>query len=234
MKHKLNYSRTQIYQNCLYAMCIHIAAIPRLWEVSHERSWDEISYSFQSYKSTCGTISFDQQSDILVGAFRKNDCVWLDGYPQKNALTFFLDSDESVCKLAQKETLQYLLITYEKKEKKNLFFTKTKKLDIPVITTAFWSEGDDIYSSDDENSFIENGGDYINDICIPKKDLVEILTDDYELTPIELSFAENLYNLKNNNQTEISRDLFSKIANMEPEGYEAFLSALSDFHFKVI
>ena len=233
MKHKLNYSRSQIYQDCAFAQCVHIAAIPRLYLIAYERSWDQMNYSFQSYYSTDGTITFDLQNGMLVGALRKNDSARMKEYPGKNVQTFFRDADESIYQLAQNEALQYLLMSFEEKVKKSLFSIKTKKLVIPVVTTAFWSEGDDIYSSDDENAFLENGGKYINEICTSKNKLIECLTEYYELTTEELNFAETLFEFKVSGESKLSKELFTGISSEESKGYESFLSALSDFHFEV-
>lgn len=225
MKHKLSYSSEQIRRGCVLAMCVHIAAIPRMPNIACENSWDNVSYSFQSYESTDGTITISKDSGMIVGALRNNDRKRIIDYPSKNAMDYYADASEEVKALAQNETLQYLLMLYE--QKKSMIFLKRPDIVVPVITTAFWSESDEIYSSDSEKDFFENGGDYIENICLPQDKLLEVFSSDYGLTDKELEFAMLLFDLKNSGVTRILN--VSEFASKDMYGYSEFLSVLSSF-----
>jgi len=232
MKHQLKYSRQQLYQSCLLSMCVHIAAIPRLSYISHENSWDKCNYSFQDKFSTDGTISFDTINDVIVGAFRNNTSVRMNEYPTKIAMDLFAEANDDVRVIAQNETLMYLRMSFE--HKKGFIFANKSDIIVPVVTTALWSEGDKIFSSDNESVFLENGGEYINKICVSKDELIEYLTDDYELTDDEISFAEELFLIKISEKVQLVRTSFSDFINFQSEGYEEFISALLNFGIEVV
>jgi hypothetical protein len=213
-------------------MCVHIAAITRLPFISHECSWDEISYSFQDYDGTNGTISFDVQNNVIVGVFIKRSSRRIAEYPDMIALDFFKDANKNVRELARKEALQYMLLNFEQK-RGNFFSVKRPDILVPVVTTVCWNEGDHIYSPDNEADFLENGGEYINQICKPRDKLLEYLIDDYELTDGELKFAEQLFSSKRKGISEIKKELYSSIVDTKAEGYEEFILVLSNFGIKI-
>lgn len=237
MKNKLKFSYDQVYKSCIYAMCAHISSIPRLSLVSSELSWDGINFSFRQSIESEGTVSFDTKNKIIVGAFRNCEVERFRAYPDKEAIEYFSEANDAVRELVNNEALQYCLIGFKKTDtKKGLFGLRKVELELnkPVITTAFWSEGDNIYSADEGALFILNGGAYIANICVPKTKLIEYLKDNYELTREELDFTEKLYELKMNNKSEIKRDTFSGFIDEESEEYGEFVTTLSDFGFKVI
>jgi hypothetical protein len=234
MKHKLRYSREKLYHNCLYVMSAHMAAMCRLFIVSHEISWYDISYSFQSRSNTDGTLSYDRENGILVGALRKNNSQRILDYPAKNALDYFGDADEHVVELAKGLTLRYLLLDFEEREKKRFFGTKVRHFTQPVVTTVFWSEGDDIFSPDDEASFIEHGGKYIDELSVSKAELTDFVVENYELEDDELAFAEGLFRLKLQDGTRLDAKALAPYAPyVGTEGYDYLMDALSGFGFTV-
>ena len=215
-------------------MCAHIAAIPRLLYISHEKFWDEETFCFRSQFGTDGAISFNPQNGALVGTFRRNDSPRICEYLGENVHSLFADADESVYKYAQEQALQYMLISFEQKVKRrSLFAKKTKEVALPVVTTVFWSEGNDVFSSDEENSFLENGGEYVDIICVSKTSLGEYLNESYELTSEEIDFAETLFDRRKHGGTAISKDLLLNIADEKSVGYDALLSALSGFNVSI-
>lgn len=212
-------------------MCAHISSIPRLSTISNVRSWDGVSFSFQSFDSTDGTISFDKDKGIVVGALRKNTSERTKEYPEKNALAYFAESDDNICDFANSEALQYLLMSFD--QKKGFMGQKKPNLVVPVITTCFWNEDDEIYAPDTEADFIKNGGQFINELCVQKGSLVEWLTSDYELTADELEFSEKLFQAISNGKTNISKEMFSNIVNEDSDVYDDFVSALSSLGIEV-
>lgn len=232
MKNKLEYSPTQLYQNCLLKMCAHIAAIPKIPNISGEHSWDKINYSFHSSGTTDGTISFDVENNITVGALRCNTSKRILDYPAKRALDSFAEAGDAIRLLAENETLEYLLIRFE--QKKSFFGIQKPDFAVPVVTTVFWNEGDDIFSSDNQCDFRKNGGEYIDEICVSEDRLLKFLIDDYELTDDEIKFAKRLFALKGSNGKKIEREFFSTFLNSGSEGYDEFVEALLNFGVAVI
>jgi hypothetical protein len=206
---------------------------------AYSNSWDGINYSFHPWNID-GTITFDNKNGLLVGAIRDNESKRLSGYPNppaKSAIEYFSDSDENVITLAENEALQYLLLDFEdsQQRKKGLFGKKKKEeIVIPVITTAFWCEGDGIYSVDDETAFLENGGEWIYRICAPHGVLLAFVVENYDLSDDEIKFAEELFALKTSEKFELKKEVFSNMTNEESEGYEDFLKALFDFGIEVV
>jgi hypothetical protein len=205
---------------------------------AYSNSWDGINYSFHPWNID-GTITFDNENGVLVGAIRDNESDRLSGYPNplaKPALEYFSHADEKVRMLAEKEALQYLLLDFEGAQQKKGLFGKKKKAEIviPAITTAFWSEGEDICSVDDETAFLENGGEWIYRICAPHDALIDFVVEDYELSADELKFAEELFALKTSERFDLKKEAFSNMTDEASEGYEDFLKALFDFGIEVV
>lgn len=133
MKYKISCSYSQLYDNSLFTMCAHISSIPRLSTISNERSWDGVSFSFQSFDSTDGTISFDKDKSIVVGALRKNTSERTKEYPENKALDYFTEADDKICDFANSEALKYLLMSFD--QKKGFMCKKEVLLNgLPVIT----------------------------------------------------------------------------------------------------
>jgi hypothetical protein len=131
---KLNFSMEELYKGCLLmsiANAIFIASAPDM-EFFH--SWDGINYNQNSGSGSRGTVSFTD--GFCVGAFRNEECnsAWLhDIYEgKKTAFEYFQNASENIQKLAKEETLQYL-------------FDYTENGEQPVITTAFWGNGEGLF-----------------------------------------------------------------------------------------
>ena len=167
-----------LYDKCIYSSISH--AISNLTSpfFSYEQSWDIFNYSFIDGSSR-GLISFDLDNGICSGAVRSDKSERMLWYPKYKALDFFSNSPRSVVQMAETETLEYL---YD--------VVKGKK--IPVVTAAFWIENNNIEFSDTLSLFIENGGEYINDI-LTCTDLANYWSERYELTELEQDVINSLY-----------------------------------------
>ncbi|MDR0513542.1 MAG: hypothetical protein LBG81_00060 [Coriobacteriaceae bacterium] len=234
-KHRLGCSRKGLYQGCLHAMCVHLASSPRLAIIACETSWEHDRFSFQSRFYTDGTISFSRGNETLVGALRKNNSPRLSDYPEKDALDYLAQADKPIVQAAQEGIFPYLFLGFEEQEKRRLFGSKRNITAQPVVTTAFWSEGDELYSPDDEASFVAHGGEYIQELCLPKEELAELLYDDYDLEDDELAFAEGLFRLKLQGGTRLDAKALAPYAPyVGTEGYDYLLAALGDFGLTVM
>ncbi|MFB9328942.1 hypothetical protein ACFFSY_23655 [Paenibacillus aurantiacus] len=130
-----------LWQGCILASIAHAIDTAHNPEFAHEQSWDGCNYNVQNTSGTRGTVTF--QSEYMVAAFRNEHSERLRH--AKDALDYLIDSPDEVKSLAEQETLQYLLDDVDGQT-------------VPLITTAFWGDGEGIYSQDAMGDMLENGG----------------------------------------------------------------------------
>jgi len=140
---KLNWKRNQLWEGCILASIAHAIMVAHYPELANEHSWDGINYSVQDSSGSRGTITFS--SNYCVAAFRYENSARISGNKINSPQKYFLDASHEIIKLAEDETLQYLLDNIDGKL-------------VPVITTAFWGENDDLFTNDIFSEMIENGG----------------------------------------------------------------------------
>ena len=176
----MKYNVFDLYDKCIYSTISH--AISNLTSpfFSYEQSWDSFNYSFIDGSSR-GLISFDLDNGICSGAVRSDKSERMLWYPKYKAVNFFKNASSSIVQMAKKETLEYL---YD--------VVKGKKM--PVVTSAFWIENNNIVFSDTISMFIENGGEYIHDI-LTCTDLAKYWIERYEFTEYEQDVINYLYHI---------------------------------------
>lgn len=204
MAYKLPYDIDKLYSNCLYVYCVHLACIPRMEPMKRDISWDGITFSFDSYYNALGIISFDFANDNIYGAFRK-DGSRFSWYPDKKAIDFFNDASDEIKNVVSSSILDKFNVNLvlQKKSLLNKEIVET----IPIITTSLWNVGKFLYSYDALDTFILQGGKYIDDIYLDKDKLIEWLKKEYNVLDNELEFAEKLYEIKLQGTNNINKEL---------------------------
>lgn len=218
MKNKIMVSFEQLYNNCIYSSVAHSIFILKAPFFAYTQSWDGINYSF-NYGSTRGTITFDLSGHIMTGAARDDKSIRRKWYPVYKAISLFDQSPEKNKLLAENETLEYL-------------YDEEGGIIQPMATIAFWNEGNEIYTNDDDMSFKTNGGEYILKIAESHNKLREYWREQYNLKYEELSAIDYIFNCLKDNQKIKKKDI--SIINKKCNGHNECLESLSELgiHFK--
>ncbi len=173
----LNINTNDLLKNCKITMLAHAIMVGFYPELNYEHSWDGYNYNLIGDNNTRGTITFFE--DNCVGAFRNENSIRFN--KKINYLDFFKGAPDSIIKLAEKETLQYLLI----EEENGLS---------PLITTAFWNCNNAILSNDSLEIFFSNGGELIKNHLLPLNKVIEKLVEYYEMNTSQTYLLNLLFN----------------------------------------
>ena len=176
----LIWTRNQLWEGCMYASIVHSIMSAHYPYVSHERSWDGINYSIPG-----GTITFNNSG--CVGVFRTYDSERIN----KNikAEEYFEGAPKKIIDLAKEEALLYVLEEVEGEIR-------------PIITTAIWEENGVFQSLDTQSSFMEHGGEVIENLLLEINEVKEILKEEYEMEEKHCDLALSLFKRKIANPTE--------------------------------
>ena len=204
MIYKLPYDIDKLYSNCLYVYCVHLACIPRREDISKNLVWKGSSFGYMNYDNADGIITFDLTRNLIYGGFCKKTNRWNE-YPDKKAIEYFDQASNEIKDLVNVNLLNYFLtdIVVQKKS----LFKKEVIVNVPVLTTSFWSSGNVLYSKDPIDTFMLQGGKFIQDIYLDKDKLIDWLKNKYEVKDNELSFADELYKLKLQGSNYINKEL---------------------------
>lgn len=167
----------RLYEGCLLAAIAHAVTVGEYPELNYEHSWDGINYSMNNSQGCRGTISFDEHH--IVAAFR--DEAYID--ETKNAYDFFRGADSKIKKLAQQETLQYLLADVNGVAK-------------PLITSAFWGSWDACYSQQSFDDVMKFGGAIISTQLRNRKSALQIWDQSYVFHDGQRELILSLYEKK--------------------------------------
>ena len=166
-----------LYEGCLLAAIAHAVTVGEYPELNYEHSWDGINYSMNDSQGCRGTISFDEH--WIVAAFRDENV--LD--ESKDAFEFFRGAESEIRKLAEKETLQYLLADVDGVTR-------------PVITTAFWGSWDALYSCHSLDDLIHNGGHILSNQLRAYPSGLKKWDECYEFHDGQMELIASLYQKK--------------------------------------
>jgi hypothetical protein len=181
---RLNWDREQLWEGCILASLAHAIMVAHYPELSHEQSWDGFNYNVQDSSGARGTITF--HPNYLVGAFRNEYSERVSKYI--DALDYFLGAPEEANSLAVNETLQYLLDDID-------------GMTVPIVTTAFWSNSDGIYSKDKFEDFFENGGFLIARQVTNFDTAINEWKEDFEMSETQVNLLRSVFERKISNPT---------------------------------
>ncbi len=175
---KLNWKFNKLWEGCILATIAHAIMVARYPELSNEHSWDGINYSLQDSAGMRGTITF-QNENMCVGAFRNDESTRLQGN-FKSAEHYFQGAPEEIITIAKAESLQYLLEIVQGNT-------------IPLITTAFWGIGNEIFSTDSINILLENGGVLLERQMMDFNSSVNSWKEYYEMSNAQVDLLKSIY-----------------------------------------
>lgn len=218
MKNRIMESCEHLYDNCIYSSVAHAIFILKEPFFSYEQSWDGINYSFH-YGSTRGTVTFDLSGNTVTGAARDDTSTRRKWYPDFKAISLFDQAPEKNKILAKSETLEYL-------------YDEEGGIDQPMATIAFWNEGNEIYTNDDDVSFEANGGEYIIKIAGSHNELREYWKEEYSLKDEELSAIDYICNCLKENKKIKMKDM--SVINKKCAGYNECLESLRELGIHIV
>ncbi|PEC50242.1 hypothetical protein [Bacillus sp. AFS096315] len=201
---KLNWDRNQLWEGCILASIAHAIMVAHYPDISHEQSWDGFNYSVQDSSGTRGTITF--HPNFLVGAFRNENSERALEYI--NAIEYIKDAPEKAKEVASEEALLYLLDEIDGKT-------------VPVITTAFWGNLDEIYSHDTYEDFIKNGGFLIERQIDNMENAINEWEEEYEMSETQIVLLKSIFKRKIENPTKeivLSEKEIQMIGSEDEEG----------------
>ncbi len=174
---KCNYDL--VYNNCILLYIAHsISAFIRPM-FAYEQSWNGCNYNYIMNLER-GTISFDNEKKLFVGACRNELFRSIASRDDYDALMLFEEADSYIKKMACNETLNYL---YDSIRGKN----------IPLATVAFWCEKDRLTMSSSIKEFEEMGGGYPLKLIKGRDELLQYILDEYEFSDNEVIILEQIY-----------------------------------------
>lgn len=164
---------SQVWQGVILASVAHAIMVAFYPELAHEHSWDGQNYSVQDTQGGRGTITF--QGDDFVGVFRCNMNYYIDDLE-----SYFVDVPNHLKALAQNEALQYMLLEVDGKS-------------VPIITTAFWSAENRVFTMDVLEQFQMNGGYLIMNSIDDTEAAIATWEEYYEMNDLQLKLLRILY-----------------------------------------
>lgn len=172
----LNINVDALLKNCKIASIAHAVMAGFYPELNYEHSWDGLNYNLVNENGIRGTITFYKNN--CVGAFRNENSFRYQG--NLNYLSYFVGASKKIIDLAEKETLQYLLID-------------TESGTVPAITTSFWNCKKNIVSFDSKSEFLLHGGEIISNYFLPIKETIEKWKEYYEMNSKQVELLSIIY-----------------------------------------
>ena len=171
----IDWKINQIWKGSILTSIAHAIMVAHYPELSNEHSWDGINYIVQDNAGARGTITF--RGKYCTAAFRYDlsERVNSTRYGE-----FFKGAPRELIEMAESETLQYLLDEVEGEA-------------IPVITTAFWGEDDELFSIDSFEELLENGGHLLKVQSMDYDSALSALIEYYDMSQIQLDLLQSIY-----------------------------------------
>ncbi|AEV67536.1 hypothetical protein [Acetivibrio clariflavus] len=202
---EIKWTKNQLWKGCILASIAHAIMVAHYPELSNEHSWDGMNYSVQDSSGTRGTITFHPQ--YCIGAFRNEHSSRILG-DATNYIKYFQSASDEIVKLAEAETLQYLLDKVDEKI-------------LPVITTAFWGYENKLFTIDSFEDMWQNGGFLLERQISDFNSAVNGWIEYYDMSDVQVSLLKSIYVRKIANPKDkiiLSKDEIDMIESREPEG----------------
>lgn len=231
MKNRVNCSYELVCQNALFMMSVYISTLAKSDIDYFDLCWKDNCMHFQSICSTDGIICFDSDKQV-VGALRTINSDRLKEYPEIDAQELFAGASDTVQIIARQKVLESFKLAFTKK--KAGLFTKQKTISVPVATTVFWNENSSIFSCDDNDTFMKNGGKSLTYFNMSKEELYVRLMEEYCATKNEMDFAEYLFQIKTSEGSKMKAEKILEILKLNPKNNSVFKVALDNFGIEIV
>lgn len=166
-----------LWQGCMLMSIAHAVFVADAPDLAHEISWDGFNYNMNNSQGSRGTITF--HPDFFVAGFR-NDELSSDSWSAKDSLS---QAPEKVIRLAEQETLQYLLENIDGEM-------------LPSITTAVWGDKKQIFSCHPLEEMLERGGNLLEIQSMNPTSAFDACEEEYEFTEEQMTLLKKLFHLK--------------------------------------
>ena len=181
-------SDVNIWRGCILACIAHAIMVAHYPELSHEHSWDGINYCVQNSAGIRGTVSF--KNNYCVAAFRNdNSGRRINTFGYTYASDYFKNANAEIVELAETETLQYLLDYVDGQPK-------------PVITAGFWGYESLLFSIDDYDEMLRNGGCLLDRQMMDVEQAISSWKVYYGMSEQQLCLLKSIYVQKIENPTK--------------------------------
>ncbi|SFB38166.1 hypothetical protein [Clostridium frigidicarnis] len=206
---EVSWKMEQLWQGCISASIAHAIMVAHYPELSNEHSWDGINYNIQDNEGARGTITFN--SEYCVGAFRNDNSDRIKTINNaKQAKEYFVGAPKDVVNLAENEALQNLLENVEGKA-------------VPIITTAFWGVGENIFTIDSEEAMHQNGVFLLERQLMDFDSSIESWAEYYDMSLKQCDLLKTIFNKKINPKVGdiiLSKDDIQQIGTSDINGLE--------------
>lgn len=173
-------SPRQLRNGAIIATLAHAIWVARHPELAGEQSWDGINYNVQDTQGAIGTITFAPAGVVAVffdansprSPFRSPR-----GYDTKR---FFRGIPDELMRVAEAEALQYVIQEYASE-------------DAPIITAAFWGEGDTLSAAEPWSEVFANGAHLVHRQMLGVDQSIVEWQAYYQLTPAQVELLRSLY-----------------------------------------
>jgi hypothetical protein len=169
----------QLRSGALLGSVVHATVQPR-FDMFFE-GWTGDVYQLNDWSGTRGTVYF--LTSGAVGAFfdvhNRHKWAWL----LENQDSFFRGMPDDLLVIAEKIVLQYMLQDVENKV-------------IPLVSSVFWTTGDDLLSAVPWQEFVDNGGHILSTHFKERNAALNEWAEGYEMTTKEIEFAERVFDRK--------------------------------------
>ena len=182
----MNITKEKIFKGCLIASISHAIMTNVYPELAYEQSWDGTNYSIQDSQGLRGTITFE--NDYCIGAFRNEESFFEcnENLCEKILSTFPL----SIIDVAQKETLQYMLIDND-------------GMIMPSVTSIFWADNTTIYYCESNQQSLKQDLTLISRILLPDEEAIKEWKNYYEMNNDSIELLKYLLAEKENAFSQI-------------------------------
>jgi hypothetical protein len=183
--HEAPFSRTQIYEGAVLSTIAHA-----IWVLAHpllagEEGWDGPNYYLTDGSGDYGAITFSEQ--ITVAAFYDVHSTRSphrdDGDGSYHPRRYFSAASPEVWQLAQAEALEYLQFEFAESG-------------LPLVTAAFWSEGERIVSGEGWSEVVAHGGHLIERHLLPIEEAILAWQANYGFADEQVRVIRDVYQRK--------------------------------------
>lgn len=206
INNELKWTKKQLWEGCILASIAHAIMVAHYPDLSNEHSWDGINYNVQDNEGSRGTITFHQEN--FVAAFRNdNSNRFITGSLLNE---YFHGVSKEIVKLANDETLQYLLDKVDGKI-------------VPVISTAIWEVDNKLFSRDTFDEMIRCGGFLLEKQASDFNFAINTWKEYYDMSQHQIELLKSLFNRKIANpigEILLSHDEVKMIGTDDPDGLD--------------
>ena len=176
-------SKEKLWKGAMLGTIVHAIWVSQHPELAYLQSWDGINYNVQNYEGALGTVTFAEEGIVAV---------FFDAHSSKNPfssdtnyelMSFFSGIPDDLLSLAQDQALQYVIQELE-------------GVDRPIITTAFWSEGEDFIAPEPWDEVFSDGAHLVQTQLLDTDAAIATWQSYYGLSPVQLEIIRSIYSRK--------------------------------------